>query len=51
MSAKEFTGVKGYTKYNKDGRKSPTQRDYLFAVHLGGLDAEKYPYCLQWSNR
>ena len=37
--------------YNKNGRKSTTQRDYLFAVHMGGLDAEKYPYCLQWSNR
>lgn len=38
-------------KYNKNGRKSPTYRDYMFAVNLGGLDEEKYPYCLQWANR
>ena len=28
---------------------SRTKQDYLFAVHLGGLNQEKYPYCLQWS--
>lgn len=24
--------------------------DYAYAVNLGGLDAETYPYCLQWNN-
>ena len=38
-------------KYNKNGRKSPTYRDYMFAVCLGGLDEKEYPYCLQWANR
>lgn len=23
--------------------------DYGYAVHLGGLDAEKFPYCVQWN--
>ena len=33
-------------------RKQLTSRgmDYYFVVHLGGLDAEKYPYCVQWNN-
>lgn len=30
---------------------SRTKRDYEFAVHLGGLNEQKYPYCLQWSER
>lgn len=24
-------------------------RDYMFAVNLGGLDKEKYQYCVQWN--
>lgn len=47
---KEHGGYLTY-RYTQSGRKSPTFRGYEFAVHLGGLDAEKYPYCLQWSNR
>ena len=47
---KEHGGYLCY-KYNKNGRKSPTYRDYMFAVKLGGLDEDKYPYCLQWANR
>ncbi len=27
---------------------SRTKQDYEFAVHLGGLDEKKYPYCLIW---
>ena len=23
-------------------------KDYMFAVQLGGLDKQKYPYCVQW---
>ena len=23
--------------------------DYGYAVHLGGLDPRKYPYCVQWN--
>lgn len=37
------------TAYTKTGRKSSTYNDYMFAVHLGGLDAEQYPYCVQWN--
>lgn len=22
--------------------------DYMYAVNLGGLDKDKYPYCVQW---
>ena len=31
-------------------RKQLTERgkDYMFAVQLGGLDKQKYPYCVQW---
>lgn len=47
---KEHGGYLCY-RYNKNGRKSPTARDYDFAVYLGGLDADKYPYCLQWAGR
>lgn len=35
--------------YTKSGRKSSTYTDYMFAVNLGGLNAEKYPYCVQWN--
>ena len=35
--------------YTATGRKSHTYNDYMFAVHLGGLNQEKYPYCLQWN--
>ena len=37
--------------HTSSGRKSSTYRDYMFAVKLGGLDAEKYPYCVQWRER
>ena len=32
-------------------RKELTARgiDYFCAVHLGGLDAKEYPYCVQWN--
>ena len=36
------------TKYKKNGAKHPTYTDYMFAVKFGGLDENKYPYCLQW---
>ena len=26
-------------------------RDYMYAVCLGGLDKEKFPYCVQWNER
>ncbi len=34
--------------FTSSGRKSSTYRDYMFAVKLGGLDADKYPFCVQW---
>ena len=46
---KEHGGYLTY-KYTKSGRKSASYMDYMYAVHLGGLNEEKYPYCLQWSN-
>lgn len=33
----------------KAGRKPASYNDYQFAVHLGGLDEKKYPYCVQWN--
>lgn len=24
-------------------------REYMMAVHFGGLDKVKYPYCVQWN--
>lgn len=43
---------KGYLCWDKRTPKTnkPTGVgvDYGYAVHLGGLDAEKYPYCVQW---
>lgn len=35
--------------YTKSGRKSSSYQEYMFAVKLGGLNEEKYPYCLQWN--
>ena len=26
-------------------------RDYMLAVNLGGLNKEKYPYCVQWNEK
>ena len=37
------------TRYTKTGRKSSTHDYYMQAVWFGGLDAEKYPYCVQWN--
>ena len=32
-------------------RKELTARgiDYMYAVNLGGLDKDQYPYCVQWN--
>ena len=32
-------------------RKNLTERgkDYIMAVNYGGLDKERYPYCVQWN--
>lgn len=32
----------------KRGQLTARGQEYLYAVHLGGLDKEKYPYCVQW---
>ena len=50
--AKEFCKTHGgllTKKYTKSGRKSSTYTDYMYAVHLGGLNEDKYPYCVQWN--
>lgn len=49
---KEHGGMLCYSgQPNANGRKcSVNKQDYEFAVHCGGLDREKYPYCLQWGN-
>ena len=36
--------------YTESGRKSSSYTDYMYAVNLGGLNKEKYKYCLQWNN-
>ena len=46
---KEHGGYLTY-RYTKSGRKSSSYIDYEYAVHLGGFDADTYPYCLQWAN-
>lgn len=33
------------------GRKPSTYKDYMLAVNFGGLNKEKYPYCVQWNER
>lgn len=37
------------TPYKKNGAKHPSYDEYMFAVHCGGLDQKKYPYCVQWN--
>lgn len=45
---KEHGGMLTYAR-TESGRKSSTYTDYMFAVKLGGLNEEKYPYCVQWN--
>lgn len=47
---KKHGGILTYDKRTKKTNK-PTGVgvDYQYAVHLGGLNAEKYPYCVQWN--
>ena len=33
------------------GRKPASIKDYYLAVWYGGLDADKYPYCVLWNER
>lgn len=46
---KEHGGLLTTRILTPSGRKPSTYRDYMFAVHLGGLNEEKYPYCVQWN--
>lgn len=49
---KEHGGYLCYDRRSKKtGRPIGVGIDYAFAVNLGGLDSDKYPYCLQWNNR
>lgn len=52
--AKEFLKThRGMLTYDKRTKKTnkPTGVgiDYGYAVHLGGLDPERFPYCVQWN--
>lgn len=33
------------------GNKPRSYDDYMLAVWCGGLNEEKYPYCVQWNER
>lgn len=46
---KTHKGILTYDKRTKKGKPIGVGVDYLYAVCLGGLDAEKYPYCVQWN--
>ena len=47
---KEHGGLLCYDKRTpKTNKPTGVGVDYGYAVHLGGLDAEKYPYCVQWN--
>lgn len=46
---KENGGGQIVTKYTKTGRKSSTHDYYMQAVIFGGLNEDKYPYCVLWN--
>ena len=48
---KEHGGMLTTCVPTKSGKKPSTYRDYLLAVVYGGLDRDKYPYCVQWNER
>lgn len=49
---KKHGGLLCYDKRTpKTNRPTGVGIDYGYAVHLGGLDPEKYPFCLQWNER
>lgn len=43
-------GCLSYLKSDTEKR-SRYPEDYKCAVAFGGLDKEKYPYCVQWNER
>lgn len=47
---KEHGGLLTYDKRTKTGKPTGVGVDYNYAVNLGGLNPEKYPFCLQWRN-
>lgn len=47
---KEHGGLLCYDKRTrKTNRPTGVGIDYNYAVHLGGLNSELYPYCVQWN--
>ena len=47
---KEHGGALCYDKRTpKTNKPTGVGIDYGFAVHLGGLDPVKFPYCVQWN--
>lgn len=46
---KKHGGLLTYDKRTKTGKPTGVGIDYGYAVHLGGLDPNKFPYCVQWN--
>lgn len=46
---KEHGGILTTRIPTASGRQPASYRDYMFAVCCGGLNQEKYPYCVQWN--
>lgn len=46
---KENGGLLTTRVLTPSGKKPMSYRDYQDAVTYGGLDSEKYPYCVQWN--
>lgn len=46
---KEHGGLLTTRVLTPKGRKPATYKDYMLAVAFGGLNSEKYPYCVQWN--
>ena len=44
---KNHKGILTYEKRTKKGKPTGVGVDYEYAVMLGGLNREKYPYCVQ----
>jgi hypothetical protein len=47
--AKKFSKVHGGVVCGKESKQKYKREDWNLAVVCGGLDAEKYPWCVQWN--
>lgn len=48
---KKHGGLLTTRELTPSGRKPTSYQDYMCAVIFGGLDENKYPYCVQWNER